>query len=108
MFLTDPLTTLSLLSQVHSRMQGEEKVYLSNDEIDKDDNDQTHYYTTEFLNRIRTSTLPPHQLKLKKGSVVMLLRNLDVSSGLRNGTRLEVGCFYPLGTIFIRPFRWTK
>ncbi|TKR69282.1 hypothetical protein L596_021461 [Steinernema carpocapsae] len=36
------------------------------------------------------SGLPPHILNLKKGCEVMLLRNLNVSIGLCNGTRLKV------------------
>ena len=34
--------------------------------------------------------MPPHCLKLKRGCVVMLLRNLDLKAGLCNGTRLVV------------------
>ncbi|PIC25660.1 hypothetical protein B9Z55_018506 [Caenorhabditis nigoni] len=73
--------------KVLQRMEGNEKLYFSRDEIVED---QPTWMTTEFLNSINTSTLPPHQLKLKTGSVVMLLRNLDVGGGLCNGTRLVV------------------
>uniref|UniRef100_A0A8R1I7Y8 ATP-dependent DNA helicase n=1 Tax=Caenorhabditis japonica TaxID=281687 RepID=A0A8R1I7Y8_CAEJA len=45
--------------------------------------------TTEFLNSVWTSSLP-HRLCLKVGSVVVLLRNLDVSSGICNGTCLII------------------
>jgi ATP-dependent DNA helicase PIF1 len=34
--------------------------------------------------------MPNHKLYLKNGVVVMLLRNIDISSGLCNGTRLII------------------
>jgi len=34
--------------------------------------------------------MPPHDLRLKHGAIVMLLRNLNVKDGLCNGTRLIV------------------
>ncbi|EFP07889.1 hypothetical protein CRE_14160 [Caenorhabditis remanei] len=74
--------------EVHNRMRGSEKIFYSRDEVVDDSN--TKVVTTEFLNSINTSSLPPHRLKLKVGSIVMLLRNLDVASGLCNGTRLTV------------------
>lgn len=77
-------------ADVHERMIGDEKIYLSRDEIISDNPSDYANYPTEFLNRLSPSSLPPHNLKLKKGSVVMLLRNLDVSAGLCNGTRLIV------------------
>ena len=40
----------------------------------------------EFLNRLTPSGLPPHELILKKNCPVILLRNIDPSSGLCNGT----------------------
>jgi len=39
---------------------------------------------------LRTSGLPNHQIKLKVGCPIMLLRNIDQSEGLCNGTRLKV------------------
>ena len=47
-------------------------------------------YATEYLNTINLPTLPPHELKLKIGAPVILLRNLNQSTGLCNGTRLRV------------------
>ncbi|XP_074298485.1 uncharacterized protein LOC141629368 [Silene latifolia] len=77
---------------VLDQIQKEEKVYLSSDEISKE---ETNYgvrelYSTEFLNSIRCSGLPNHRLKLKVGAIVMLLRNIDQANGLCNGTRMEV------------------
>uniref|UniRef100_A0A0A9D642 DNA helicase Pif1-like 2B domain-containing protein n=1 Tax=Arundo donax TaxID=35708 RepID=A0A0A9D642_ARUDO len=47
-------------------------------------------YPTEFLNTIHVSGLPNHHLQLKVGVPIVLLRNLDPSKGLCNGTRLIV------------------
>jgi len=38
--------------------------------------------------------MPPHVLELKRGSIVMLLRNLNLKKGLCNGTRLIVRNIY--------------
>jgi ATP-dependent DNA helicase PIF1 len=47
-------------------------------------------YPTEFLNSISANGFPNHKLMLKKGVIVMLLRNLNQTMGLCNGTRLLV------------------
>jgi len=38
--------------------------------------------------------LPPYELTLKVGAIVMLLRNMNVAHGLLNGTRLIVRSMY--------------
>ncbi|ELQ73964.1 DNA helicase, Helitron [Trachipleistophora hominis] len=38
--------------------------------------------------------MPPHKLVLKRGALIMLLRNLDPANGLLNGTRLIVDELY--------------
>jgi hypothetical protein len=47
-------------------------------------------YPTEFLNSINAANFPCHKLELKKGVTVMLLRNLNQTAGLCNGTRMLV------------------
>ncbi|PKA48924.1 ATP-dependent DNA helicase PIF1 [Apostasia shenzhenica] len=49
---------------------------------------------TDFLNDLSPVGLPPHKLILKQNCPVMLLRNLDPSSGLSNGSRLICKRFY--------------
>ncbi|KAJ9557871.1 hypothetical protein OSB04_012485 [Centaurea solstitialis] len=68
-----------------NRFCGEEKVYYSFDEAQ---DDTSNFYPIEFLNSITVSGLPPHRLRLKLGCPIILLRNLDPTNGLCNGTRL--------------------
>ncbi|XP_074283183.1 uncharacterized protein LOC141607729 [Silene latifolia] len=70
----------------------DEKIYYSSDEISKEEsNSEIHeVYSTDFLNSIKCSGLPNHELKLKVGASIMLLRNIDQRQGLCNGTRLVV------------------
>lgn len=42
------------------------------------------------LNGMNPSGAPPHLLRLKPNAIVMLLRNMNVSEGACNGTRLKV------------------
>ncbi|XP_019255349.1 PREDICTED: uncharacterized protein LOC109233979 [Nicotiana attenuata] len=70
-----------------------EKSYLSSDTICCSDQTYSaleHVYTPEFLNTIKCSGVPNHALTLKVGVPVMLLRNIDQSAGLCNGTRLII------------------
>ena len=70
-------------------MPGEEHVLFSADPI-ASGGDSAANYPVEFLNSLNLSGLPLHDIKLKVGAVVMLLRNLDPHSGLCNGTRLII------------------
>jgi ATP-dependent DNA helicase PIF1 len=47
-------------------------------------------YLVEFLNTLRFSGIANHELQLKVGVQILLLRNLNQSIGLCNGTRLIV------------------
>ncbi|XP_074265824.1 uncharacterized protein LOC141588274 [Silene latifolia] len=69
-----------------------EKEYLSSDEISKEESNiyMQDLYSTEFLNTIKCSGIPNHNLELKVGAMVMLLRNIDQTRGLCNDTRLVV------------------
>ncbi|XP_019186536.1 PREDICTED: uncharacterized protein LOC109181238 [Ipomoea nil] len=67
--------------------------YLSCDSLCKSEANvdmQSEVHTTEFLNSLRCSGVPNHCLTLKVGTPIMLLRNIDHSLGLCNGTRLVV------------------
>ncbi|XP_020271697.1 uncharacterized protein LOC109846871 [Asparagus officinalis] len=78
---------------VISLILGEERVYLSSDSVCNADGDidfQENLHTPDFLNSIRCSGVPNHKLKFKVGVLVMLLKNVDQSSGLCNETRLII------------------
>lgn len=47
-------------------------------------------FPIEYLNSINMPCLPRHDLKIKVGSVIMLMRNLNQIMGLCNGTRMIV------------------
>ena len=47
-------------------------------------------YPVEVVNAMNPNGFPPHVLRLKPRQVIMLLRNLDTSRGLANGTRLII------------------
>jgi hypothetical protein len=80
-------------SYVVSLVPGESREYLSCDDIAKSPGTHDSYdllYPVEFLNSLNGNNFPQHRLVLKKEVPIMMLRNLDQSGGLCNGTRLVV------------------
>ena len=63
---------------------GEEHIRYSADSVEPE---LRNSYQMEFLNTLCTSGMPPHQLTLKVGMIVMLLRNFDTTRGHCNGSR---------------------
>ncbi|XP_031095112.1 uncharacterized protein LOC115999399 [Ipomoea triloba] len=110
--------TLQVVNEVNQYMsnltQGEGKTYLSSDTTCKADGSSSvlsDVHTPEFLSTIRASGLPNHSLTLKVGSPVMLMRNIDHTLGLCNGTRLVVtklGNHVVEGSILAGPNAGTK
>ncbi|GJV76883.1 DNA helicase [Tanacetum coccineum] len=47
-------------------------------------------YPMEYLNTLQFSGFPPHELELKVGIPIMLLRNLNLQGGMCNGTRMII------------------
>ncbi|XP_062093997.1 uncharacterized protein LOC133800034 [Humulus lupulus] len=72
------------------RFPGEEQRYYSFDET-TDSSEQS--VMEDFLNNLTPNGLPPHELLLKKNFPIMLLRNINPSEGLCNGTRLICRAF---------------
>ncbi|KAG5610801.1 hypothetical protein H5410_022082 [Solanum commersonii] len=89
--------TLDMVESINQYMitlnHNPEKSYLSSDKICRSDHTYSaleHVHTPEFLNNIKCSGVPNHSITLKVGVPVMLLRNIDQSARLCNGTRLIV------------------
>ena len=78
-------TVDSINALVIERMEGE-PIILVDVDVTKDPTQQSHY--EDYLNSITPNGMPPHTLVLKVGAPIMLLKNLDPSNGLCNGTRL--------------------
>jgi ATP-dependent DNA helicase PIF1 len=88
------LTTKNIIvnsfnTQIVESVPRQEHIFLSVDLVETGD-DQAMVIGTEFLNTITLVGMPPHRLALKVGVPVMLLRNLDATLGLCNGTRLII------------------
>ena len=76
-----------------SLIPSEEWTYLSCDSPCPSDNSfgvEDTIHTPEFLNTIKSSGIPNHELKLKVGVPIMLLRNTDPADGMCNGTRMII------------------
>ena len=52
--------------------------------------DDVTHYSQEYISTLEAPGVPPHVLELKRGAVVIVLRNLNKDNGLVNGTRLIV------------------
>ncbi|XP_021851591.2 uncharacterized protein [Spinacia oleracea] len=102
-FSSDIFTTREILTPMNDdvdtintyliqQFPGQAVVYKSFDTM-LDDN--CNVYPTEFINTLCPGGMSPHELILKEGSPVILLRNLLPSSGLCNGTRMICKRFFP-------------
>jgi hypothetical protein len=77
-----------LLNEVHHKQFNDVKLQhipglmqysYSKDSVE--DDEHSTQYPAKFLNNIEIYGLPPHQLKLKQYAEVVILRNMNVSSG---------------------------
>ncbi|XP_071736465.1 uncharacterized protein [Rutidosis leptorrhynchoides] len=89
--------THEIVNIINDRMMesldGDARIFLSSDIIcqtERDSHFNSELYTTDYLNRINIGGLPKHNLILKVGVPVILLRNVVQSRGLCNGTRLQI------------------
>ncbi|CAL1355430.1 unnamed protein product [Linum trigynum] len=75
------------------KVPGLVRSYYSSDSMQSDTETPESFnetYPTEFLNTLTFNDVPDHELKLKVHTPIMLLRNLNTSTGLCNGTRIMV------------------
>ncbi|XP_016172934.1 ATP-dependent DNA helicase PIF1-like [Arachis ipaensis] len=89
--------TLDIVNDVNKHIMKslirEAKTYLSSDSLSVEEGNmesELDTITSDVLNSINCSALSPHVLTLKEGVSVMLLRNINQSNGLCNGTRSQV------------------
>ena len=83
----------SINSHVLESMSGEMQILHSADIIcstTENLEEMQTMYPTEFLNTLKFSGVPNHNLELKVGAPVILLRNTGLQRGLCNGTRLII------------------
>ena len=90
-------TTNEIVDEINNYMTNllptPKREYLSADSISKcldTYNDANILYPVEYLNTLNANNFPTHKLLLKIGVPIMLLRNLNQSLGLCNGTRLII------------------
>jgi ATP-dependent exoDNAse (exonuclease V) alpha subunit len=70
-----------------NQFPGAVKVYHGSDNVVDSGEDGPLLYPAEYLNTINCSGLPLAKLQVKKGCPIMILRNLNASEGLCNGSR---------------------
>jgi PIF1-like helicase len=92
--LTSKNADVDIISDIiMDKIPGEVQIYPSADSADLTEGSnvqQSQVYSPEFLRSLKISDLPPGELKLKIGIPIILLRNLNPSEGLCNGTRLII------------------
>ena len=81
----DDVTELN--HKILQKLPGQEIIFHSADSVVTEEGvDGDFQYPLEYLNSIEMGGLPLAKLRLKVGAPVMILRNLDQSQGLCNGT----------------------
>ena len=66
---------------------GDADAFVSSDSVE---DSQAAMYPNKFLNSLSPNGMPPHRLIFKRYASITLLRSLDPTQGLCNGTRLII------------------
>ncbi|XP_074336465.1 uncharacterized protein LOC141673609 [Apium graveolens] len=80
-------------NNILEKIPGTLHTYLSQDSIDDvgdEDNEFKSAFPVKYLNSLNMPCIPKHELNIKVGIVVMLMRNLNQIMGLCNDTRMIV------------------
>ena len=90
-------TTNDFVNNWNTRIQelnvNEMHILKSNDKFGEVDDPHGHIssvITEEMMNRFDQAGIPPHNLRLKKGDICIVLRNLSMRDGLQNNARVRV------------------
>ena len=86
-------TVSQLNSLIVEKLPGDSVSYFSVDSAEDfggTEDDLNSAFPIEYLNSMNVPGMPHHDLKMKVGVVVMLMRNLNQTLGLCNGTRMIV------------------
>ena len=82
-------TAAQINAHIQKSIVDEEKVFYAINTSDIND-EGDHHLSEDFLQSVDDPSIPAHELRLKVGSPIMLMRNLYPKEGLCNGTRLIV------------------
>lgn len=99
--------------KILQKLAGEEKIYYAKTSAyfqDAEKDDCNFLITQEELDSINASNLPPHELKLKVGAIVMLMINMNKKQGMCNGTRFVVTQLnkHSIGLKMLKPFNGSR
>ena len=87
--------TIEIGDKVNNLLPDNITTYYSMDSVIEGSNHDNIPVNIEFLNEQILNELPLHELKVKKNTIVILMRNLHTNEGLCNGTRIKITELYP-------------
>ena len=74
------------------KIKGDECILYSADSmvINRESNPDDQHRAAEILNSLKETGVPNHKIKIKIGALCILIRNLNFSEGLINGTKIVI------------------